>query len=71
MTEIFNRLIQVDLTPNAYYVLHCIKEKIVPNSFVNKHLQVEKLKRDKWITENLTLTSKSIIFMERNEILKL
>lgn len=64
MTEIFNRLVQEDLTPNAYYVLHCIKEKIVPNSFVNKHLQVEKLKRDKWLNENLTLTSKSIIFME-------
>jgi hypothetical protein len=64
MTEIFNRLIQEDLTPNAYYVLHCIKEKIVPSSFVSKSLQVTKLKSDKWLNEDLTLTSKSIIFME-------
>lgn len=64
MTEIFNRLIQEDLTPNAYYVLHCIKEKIVPSGFVNKSLQVTKLKSDKWLNEDLSLTSKSIIFME-------
>lgn len=64
MTEIFNRLIQEDLTPNAYYVLHCIREKIVPSGFVNKSLQVTKLKSDKWLNEDLSLTSKSIIFME-------
>jgi hypothetical protein len=64
MTEIFNRLIQEDITPNAYYVLHCVKEKIVPQKFINKELQVEKLKRDKWLNEDLSLTSKSIIFME-------
>ena len=62
MTEIFNRLIQEDLTPNAYYVLHCIREKIVPSGFVNKSLQVTKLKSDKWLNEDLSLTSKSIIF---------
>jgi len=64
MTEIFNKLIQENITPDTYYVLHCIKEKIVPNNFVNKHLQIEKLKRDKGLTENLTLTNKSLIFIE-------
>lgn len=64
MTEIFNRLVQEDLTPNAYYVLHCIKEKVVPHKFINKELQVEKLKRDNWLNQDLSLTSKSIIFME-------
>jgi len=64
MTEIFNRLVQEKLTPNAYYVLHCIKEKIVPQKFVNTELQVEQLKRDKWLNENLTLTNKSLIFTE-------
>jgi len=46
MTEIFNRLVKENITPNAYYVLHCIKDKIVPQKFINKELQVEKLKRD-------------------------
>jgi hypothetical protein len=64
MTEIFNRLIQEGLTPNTYYVLHCIKEKTVPNSFVSKSLEVTKLKNDKWLDKDLKLTTKSIIFME-------
>jgi len=64
MTEIFNRLVKENITPNAYYVLHCIKDKIVPQKFINKELQVEKLKRDNWLNENLTLTPKSIIFIE-------
>jgi hypothetical protein len=64
MTEIFNRLINENLTPNTYYVLHCIKEKIVPNNFVNKELECKRLQKDKWLTEDLHLTSKSLIFME-------
>ena len=64
MTEIFERLIKENLTPNAYYVLHCIKEKIVPKNFVNKELECKRLQTDQWLTENLQLTSKSIIFME-------
>lgn len=64
MTEIFNRLVQEGLTPDAYYVLHCVKEKIVPNNFVNKSIQVEKLKRDNWLSSDLKLTNKSLIFME-------
>jgi hypothetical protein len=64
MTEIFNRLINENLTPNTYYVLHCIKEKIVPNNFVNKELECKRLQKDQWLTEDLHLTSKSLIFME-------
>lgn len=64
MTDIFIRLIQEGLTPNTYYVLHCIKEKIVPNKFVNKELECKRLQMDHWLTENLELTSKSLIFME-------
>jgi hypothetical protein len=64
MTEIFNRLIQEDLTPNTYYVLHCIKEKTVPNNFVSKSLEVTKLKNDKWLDKDLKLTTKSIIFID-------
>ena len=40
MTEIFNRLIQENITPNAYYILHCIKEKVVPKNFVNKKMLI-------------------------------
>ena len=64
MTEIFNRLIQENITPNAYYILHCIKEKVVPKNFVNKELECKRLQNDLWLTEDLQLTSKSIIFME-------
>ena len=64
MEEIFNRLIKEDLSPNTYYVLHCIKEKIVPNQFVNAALESNRLQKDNWITEDLQLTAKSHIFME-------
>lgn len=64
MTDIFTRLIQEGLTPNTYYVLHCIREKIVPHKFVNKELECKRLQTDQWLTENLELTSKSLIFME-------
>jgi hypothetical protein len=64
MIELFNRMIQENITPNACYVLHSIKEKIVPKSFVNKELEVARLKANGWLNEDLTLTSKSIIFIE-------
>lgn len=64
MTEIFARLIQEKITPNTYYVLHCIKEKIVPFKFVSKDLEISRLISDNWLDENLQLTSKSLIFIE-------
>jgi len=64
MDEIFNKLLKVNLTPNTYYVLHCIREKVVPNNFVNKELECKRLQTNQWLTENLELTSKSLIFME-------
>jgi hypothetical protein len=64
MNEIFKKLVENNLSPNTYYVLHCIKEKIVPASFVNKALESKKLQSEEWLSEDLQLTSKSIIFME-------
>jgi hypothetical protein len=64
MEEIFKRLVDENLSPNTYYVLHCIKEKIVPSNFVNKEIESKRLQSDQWVTENLQLTSKSLIFME-------
>lgn len=63
MTEIFNKFIREGLTPNTFYVLYCIKEKITVASFINKAIECKKLQSDAWLDENLQLTSKSIIFI--------
>ena len=62
MEEIFNKLIEMELKPNSFYVLHCIKNNTKPHNFVSSSLAVTKLKQDGWLDENLQLTSKSIIF---------
>jgi hypothetical protein len=64
MVEIFNRLIKEDLMPNTYYMLHCLKEKVIPNKFVNKDLEISRLKAGDWVNDDLVLTAKSIIFTE-------
>lgn len=64
MNEIFNKLIKEKLTPNSLYVLHCIKEKISVSSIVSDSLEINKLKADEWLAEDLSLTRKSTIFME-------
>jgi len=64
MEEIFNKLIKEDLSPNTYYVLHCIKDKIVPNNFVNTGIESRRLQNNGWLNEDLQLTNKSIIFIE-------
>lgn len=64
MVEVFNRLVQEGITPNNFYILTCLKNKIVPNKFVSKELAYSVLKAENWLTEDLQLTSKSIIFME-------
>ncbi len=64
MNEIFNKLIKEKLTPNSLYVLHCIKEKISVSKIVSDTLEINKLKADSWLTEDLDLTNKSTIFIE-------
>ena len=64
MVEIFNRLIKEGLMPNTYYVLHCLKEKVIPNNIVNKELEISRLKANDWVSEDLVLTAKSLIFTE-------
>jgi len=63
MEEIFNKLIEKELTPNSFYVLYCIYNTVKPNKYVNSSLEVTKLKQEGWLEENLQLTSKSIIFI--------
>jgi hypothetical protein len=63
MTDIFNKLIREKLTPNSFYVLHCISTKIKPIDFVNSSLEINRLKQNGWLKENFELTDKSIIFI--------
>lgn len=67
MQEVFNKLIQIKLTPNAFYVLYCIHYKIVPNKSVNASLEVAKLKSENFITESLELSQNSIKFIQEIE----
>jgi hypothetical protein len=64
MNEIFNRLVSKSLTPNSLYVLNCIQNKIKVNNFVNSSIEITRLKSNDWLKEDLTLTHKSVIFME-------
>lgn len=64
MREIFDKFNEMGITPNTYYVLHCIKEDISPDSYVNKELECVKLKNDNWLTEDYKLTAKSSIFID-------
>ena len=64
MNDIFNKLIKENITPNSFYVLHCIKEKISVQKLVSPELEITKLKSNGWLNEDLSFTSKSIIFME-------
>jgi hypothetical protein len=64
MTEIFNRLVQENISPNAYYVLHSLHEKVKPHNFVSASLECTRLKNDGWLNENLELTHKSLIFIQ-------
>ena len=43
MEDIFLKLIREDITPNSYYILHCVKQSIIPCSLVNKELEVKRL----------------------------
>ena len=62
MEDIFLKFVREKITPNSYYVLHCLKIGMVPASIVNKELETRRLINDGWIKEDLTLTDKSIIF---------
>jgi hypothetical protein len=64
MEEIFNRLITAELMPNTYYMLFCLKEKVIPNKFINKELELSRLQANGWVTKDLVLTAKSLIFID-------
>lgn len=67
MQEVFNKLMKAGLTPNAFYVLYCIYNKIVPDKSVNASLEVTKLKSGNYLTENLELSGNTLKFIQEIE----
>lgn len=60
--EILNKIIQNKLTPNQFYVLVCIRDKISP-LYVNLHMELRTLLSESWIAEDspgvMTLQTKA------------
>lgn len=67
MQELFSKILQQGLTPNAVYVLYCIKEKVKCSDSVNFSLEVLKLKSDNYLTENLELSGNTLKFIQEIE----
>lgn len=67
MQEVFDKLIKAGISPNAFYVLYCIHNKIVPNKFVNTSLEVSRLLSGNYLTESLELSGNSLKFMSEIE----
>ena len=67
MKEVFVKISQIGLTPNAFYVLYCIHNKIVPDKSVNTSLEVSRLLSGNYLTESLELSGNSLKFMSEIE----
>ena len=67
MKEIFDRLIREGISPNSFYILCCIHDKIIPNKMVSSSLEVTKLKASGYLKENLELTNNSLNFIQEVE----
>jgi len=67
MEEIFNKLLQAQITPNGLYVLYCIKNKIKCSESVNFNIEVLRLKSGNYLTESLELSGNSLNFIEEIE----
>ena len=64
MEEIFNKLAINNIAPNTFYVLYNIAKFTKPSSLVQSSLEVTRLQSDNWLTEDLVLTEKSVIFIQ-------
>lgn len=67
MQEVFNKLIKAGLTPNAFYILYCMHNNIIPDKSVNSALEIVKLKSGNYLTESLELSGNSLKFIEEIE----
>ncbi len=64
MEEIFNKLLQAQITPNGLYVLYCIKNKVKCSDSVNFNIEVLRLKSGNYLTESLELSGNSLKFIQ-------
>jgi hypothetical protein len=64
MDELFEKLIREQITPNSFYVLYSLSRKTKPVDIVNANLEITRLKNNGWLTSELEITDKSIIFIE-------
>ena len=64
MEEIFNKLVINNIAPNTFYVLYSIAKFTKPSSLVQSSLEIAKLQSNNWLTEDLVLTEKSVIFIQ-------
>lgn len=68
MEKIFQRLIQAGISPNQFYVLWSIREKISP-SMVNIHLEMRGL-RENWLDGDFLTGKATSLLMEIDENFK-
>lgn len=67
MGEIFFKISNAGLTPNAFYVLYCMHYKLVPDKSVNSSIEVIRLKSLNYVNKDLELSDKSIKFIQEIE----
>jgi len=61
---LFNTILEANISPNQYYILCCINEKI-SISDKSLHLDLKFLINEQWILADYTLTAKAIDFIKR------
>lgn len=64
MQEIYNILQNEKITPNELYILHTLKEKIIPSGLIQVNLELRKLELNNWINSDKQLTPKAISLLD-------
>lgn len=64
MQELYNILFKNKLTPNQLYLLHSIREKVIPSNLIQVNVELRKLEINNWIDVNKKLTKESIILLD-------
>ena len=64
MQEIYDILQNEKITPNELYLLHTLKEKVVPSGLIQVNLELRKLEVNNWITQEKQLTPKAISLLD-------
>ena len=67
MQEVFLKIINAGLTPNAFYILYCVYTKVKPDKSVNAALEIARLKASNFLSEDLELSENSLKFIQEIE----